>query len=390
MQACKKQQAPGEGFTPPPMEVAVVTMEGRSIPVEYEFTGETQARRTVEIRARVSGFLKARYFEEGKPVREGDLLFEIDPRVFEAEVEIARARLAKAEAREKLAFLEAARFEQAVASGAASRREVDQAQSEVADAKASVNLARAELAKAELDLSYTKVHSPVSGMIGRAMKDEGSYLSPGEHGLLAVAMQTDPMYVMFPISEREWLKWREDVEKGVVRTTYTMPDGSAPDVHAPTPPVSISLLDGKPYAVEGRLDFFDASVDSKTGSAMARASFENKSGALKPGQFVRASIRGWERPNSMVVPQRAVLHTPAGTFVMLVDPSDTVEIRPVVVGEWKGDGWLILSGLKPGERVMADGFVKAPPGSKVKPVPYIANEKSNGAGASVGGSGFEK
>jgi membrane fusion protein (multidrug efflux system) len=355
---------------PPPPEVAVMTVEARTIPIEYENVGRTEASKTVEIRARVAGFLLERTFEEGKAVTEGDLLFRIDPRQYEANLEIARARLAQARATERLAQIDADRFREGAATGATTQREIDQAETELASARASVSLATAEVAKAELDLSYTSILSPVTGEIGRAMKDVGTYLDAGDNSLLAVATQTDPMYVTFPVSERDWLTWREDVERGVIRAAYTGPDGKPPDAAHPAPPVRVSLLDGTPYPESGRLTFFAPSVDPRTGTTTARAEFANPAGVLKAGQFVRATIYGWERPGSIVVPQRAVIQNPMGSSVMVVGAEEKVEVRPVTVGPWKGDGWLILDGLRPGERVIVEGIAKAPPGTAVKTAAY--------------------
>lgn len=352
--ACERGRAPAI-VAPPPPEVAVVTVHPQAVPLEYEYVGRTEAYRTVEIRARVPGFLQERAFEEGGRVREGDVLFRIDPSLFQADVEIARARVQQADAALALAQLEVGRFEQAAAAGAGNVRELNQAQTTVVDARAAANLARAELAKAELNLSYTEVRSPVSGTIGRALKDVGSYLDAGENSLLAVAMQTDPMYVTFSFSERNWLEWSRQARSGEIRG-------------APNPPVRAVLLDGTVYPHEGRLDFVDVRVAPETGMASARANFPNPDDALKPGQFVRAIVHGWERPNSIVVPQRAVNSSPAGQQVLVVGEGDVVEPRPVRVGPWRGDGWLILEGLRGGERVVVDGAMKAPPGGVVRAV----------------------
>lgn len=367
---CRDRQ-PVAAAPPPPPEVAVVTVEPATIPVEFEYVGRTEASKTVEIRARVAGFLLERTFAEGKPVKEGDLLFKIDPRLYEADLEIARARLAQAQAQERLARMDVDRFREAAPTGATSQRELDEADTKLASAHASVNLATAEVAKAELDLSYTTVRSPVTGVIGRALKDVGTYLDAGTDSLLAVATQTDPMYVTFPVSERDWLSWREDVERGVIRTAYQSADGKPVNPLHPDPPVRVALLDGTAYKEHGRLNFFDTSVDPRTGTAMARADFANAAEFLKPGQFVRATIYGWERPDSIVIPKRAVIQNPMGSIVMVVGADEKVEVRPVKLGSWMGDGWLIISGLEAGERVIADGFAKAPPGTVVKAVPFV-------------------
>lgn len=363
--ACEKKAAAPAQATPPPPEVAIVTVSPTTMPVEYEFVGLTEASKTVELRARVAGFLIEKSFDEGKPIYAGDPLFQIDPRPFEADLEIAKARLAQAEAQSKLAETDVARFSEAVTRGASSVRELDRVQTDLANAKASVNLAKAQVQKAELDLGYTRIESPVTGVIGRTLKDEGSFIDAGANSLLAVASQTNPMYVTFPISERDWLRWRDQADRGVI-----VGDRG----HSP---VRVWTLDGQEYPIVGRMNYFDTVVSAQTGTAMARAEFDNKADHLKPGQFVKAKIVGWDRPNTIVVPQRAIIQNPAGKFVMIVGEGDATQIRPVVLGEWIGSGWVVESGLKGGERVIVEGFAKAPPGTVVKPVPFVDHAASS-------------
>lgn len=369
---CKKSTPPAAPAAPP-LQVAVVIAEARTIPITYRFIGMTEPSKTVEVRSRITGFLLSRSFEEGKPIKAGDLLYTIDPRPFEADLQIARARQAQAEAQVNLAEADLKRYTEASAAGAVAKSELDKVQTTLIDAQASVNLAKAEVAKAELDLSYTKVMSPVTGVIGRALKDEGAYLDAGTNSLLAVATQTDPMYVLFSIPERDWLRWREQAQSGEIRAGYTNPDGSPVDIKNPNPLVKIELLDGTPYPVEGRMSFFDTKINAGTGSAMARATISNPDAQLKEGLFVHATVVGWERPNSIVVPQRAVLNNPGGSFVFMVNSEGVVEMHKVTLGDWKGSGWLVLSGVKPGDVVIADGFAKARPGTNVTTVPYVEN-----------------
>ena len=369
---CKKAAPPAPPAGPPP-QVTVVVAEAKTIPIEYRFIGMTEASKSVEVRSRITGFLLKRSFEEGKPIKAGDLLFTIDPRPYEADLDIAKARVAQTEARVSLAEADLRRFNEAAAVNAVSKSDLDKAQTELTEARAATNLAKAEQAKAELDLSYTKVMSPVTGLVGRSLKDEGAYLDSGSNSLLAVATQTDPMYVTFPVPERDWLRWREQAQSGEIRAAYVNPDGSPVDIKSPQPPVKIELLDGTPYPVEGRLNFFDTKVDAGTGSAMARAVLKNPDAQLKEGLFVHATIVGWERPNSITVPQRAVLNNPGGSFVFMVNKESVIEMHKVTLGDWKGNGWLILSGVKPGDVIVADGFAKAPPGTKVTTTPFIEN-----------------
>lgn len=382
---CKKP-APLAAPPAPPPQVAVVVAEAKTIPITYRFIGMTEPSKAVEVRSRITGFLLSRSFEEGKPIKAGDLLYTIDPRPFEADLQIARARQAQAEAQVKLADADLKRYTEASAAGAVAKSDLDKVQTTLIDAQASVNLAKAEVAKAELDLSYTRVMSPVTGVIGRALKDEGAYLDAGNNSLLAVATQTDPMYVLFSVPERDWLRWREQAQSGEIRAGYTNPDGSPVDIKNPNPLVKIELLDGTPYPVQGRMSFFDTKINAGTGSAMARATISNPDAQLKEGLFVHATIVGWERPNSIVVPQRAVLNNPGGSFVFMVNGEGVVEMHKVTLGDWKESGWLVLSGVKPGDVVIADGFAKARPGTKVTTVPYVESGAAAKQGPTEAGS----
>lgn len=239
----KKGQGQAASDAPPP-KVEYITVMPSTIPIQYEFVGMTEPSKVIEIRARVSGFLIARGFEEGKSIVAGDPLFQIDPRPYEANLEIVRSRQDQAKSRLLLAQLEADRFAEAAAKGAAAQRELDRTQTELAEAKSSVRLADANVAKAELDLSYTEIKSPVTGVIGRTLQDEGSYLDAGPQSLLAEAMQIDPIYVVFAISERDWLKWRDDVASGTILGDKD------------NPPVKVKLLDGTTYSETGRMTFF--------------------------------------------------------------------------------------------------------------------------------------
>lgn len=385
---CKKAAAAAAPPTPPPPpRVAVVVVEQKTIPVTYRFIGMTEPSKTVEIRSRITGFLLSRNFQEGEPIKAGELLFTVDPRPYEADLQIARARAAQAEAQVSLSHAELKRYTEAAQAGAVAQSELDRAQTALINAQASLNLAKAEVEKADLDLSYTKIYSPVTGLIGRAMRDEGSYLDAGNNSLLAVATQTDPMYVTFSVPERDWLRWREQAQSGEIRAAYKNPDGSEVDLQNPKPPVKVDLLDGTPYPGEGRVSYFDPKINAGTGSAIARATFANPDAQLKAGLFVHATIVGWERPNSIVVPQRAVVNNSGGAFVYVVNDKSATEMHKVTLGDWSGNGWLILSGLKPGDVVVADGFAKAPPGTVVTTAPYVEPASAAPKGGAKPGGG---
>ncbi len=362
--ACKRG-APAAPPAAPPPAVGVVTVAASRAPVSYDFVAQTEASKTVEVRARVQGFLLRWLFEEGGRVKEGDLLFEIDPRSFEADLEIARAKLNQGEAQRFLAETTLQRLEQVAELGAVNPREMDEAQANLLNAKAAVRLAQGELANAELNMSYTKVHSPLNGRIGRAQKEQGSLVDAGSNSLLATVIQDDPIYVYFPIPEREILRWKEDVASG--------------RIVGPEPgkvPVAVTLADGTKYPHTGIINFIDVRTDPLTGTAAVRAALPNAGGVLQPGQSVKASILGWERVDAITVPQRAVVQMPMGPMVMVVGQKDTVEPRPVTLGNWFNDTWIIESGLKPGERVVVDGLLLARPGAVVRPEPAKPQQAS--------------
>ena len=346
------------GGPPPPPQVTFVVIEPRPVPVTFDFVGVTEASKVVEVRARVRGFLETREFEEGAMIEEGTRLFQIDPKPFEADTEIAKARVAQAETRLKLAEKEVARLKSITVPGAIAQSDLDKQIAEQSDAAAALNLSKAELAKAELELGYTNVKAPLTGFVGKAQKEIGSLVDESTNGLLTVMRQVDPMYVSYTMTESEYLSWRKLSADG----GYVL-NGSD------KPYLEITLLDGSQYALQGVIDFEDTAIDTGTGSVDLRATFENKDNALKPGQFVRAHMRGYVRPDSITVPQRAVSESPQGSFVYVIGEGDKAELRIIQPGQWTGSEWIIESGLSVGEKVIVDGILKVQPGVVVAPKP---------------------
>lgn len=347
-------QGPPGGAMPPP-QVTLVTVESRTVPVTYEYVGMTQASRTVEVRARVQGFLESRDFQEGAYLDEDTKLFTIDPRSFEADREVAAAQVEQAETRLKLAEQEVKRLQSVTQPGAITQSDLDQKMAEQQGAVAALRLAKAQLAKADLELSYTKVEAPLTGYVGKALKETGSLVDAGQNSLLTVMQQVDPLYVSFKVSETDFLTWKQDEKEGRLKRI----NGGG------NMEVEITLLDGTPFANKGILDFENIDLDPKTGTVELRATFKNAERTLKPGQFVNVLLNGWERPGSLVVPQRAVGQSPQGAYVYVVDAENKVELRPVTTGEWSGSDWVIREGIKEGERVIADGLTKVRPGVEV-------------------------
>ncbi len=348
----KGHGGPGGGMPPP--EVAVVTVEPRSLPVTFEYTGQTAGSREVEVRARVTGILVSRNFTEGAPVKKGQSLYSIDPAPFEAALARAEADVAAAEAREQQARRNAARLRPLLAEKAVSQKESDDAASAEAIGAADVKAARARLAEARLNLGYTKVEAPASGVASRSLRSEGSLVS-GPDVLLTTVMQVDPIWVNFGIPDNEQARLQKDVDAG----RLVLPKDGRFEV-------ALRLSDGSIYSRTGKVNFSDVRISPATGTREARAELPNPEGALRPGQFARVILKGAARPNAVAVPQRAVLEGPQGKFVYVVSEKNLAEPRPVEVGEWAGDSWILSSGLKAGERVIVDGVMKIGPGAPVR------------------------
>lgn len=351
--ACRPAAAP-TATTPPPAEVVVVQAEPKSAPVTYEFVGQTAGSREVEVRARVTGILLKRNYEEGSLVRQGQSLFTIDPEPFKAALARVQADLAGAEARLAQAQRNAARLEPLYEANAVSRKDYDDAVSAQQIAAAEVKSAKARLTEARLNLEYTRVEAPIAGIASRALPSEGSLIS-GPNVLLTTVTQIDPIYVNFGISGNEQLKLRREVDAGRI----SLPQDGKFDV-------SVRLSDETTYGKTGKLSFTDVRVNTTTGTSDARAILPNPDRVLQPGQFVRVRLSGATRQGAIAVPQRAVLEGPQGKFVYVVSGDGKAESRPVEVGDWMGDAWLVNSGLAAGERVVVDGVMKIGPGAPVR------------------------
>ena len=350
--ACGEVGSQPPGQMPPP-EVSVVTAEAKEMPVAYEYAGQTAGYREVEVRARVTGIMLKRNYREGEAVKRGQSLFQIDPAPFQVALARAEADLATAQAREAQAGRDAERMKAVIDIKAVSRKEYDDSVSAAQIAAAEVKGARARVAEARLNLDYTRVEAPISGVSGRSLRSEGTLVS-GPDVLLTSVTQTDPIYVIFGIPEAELLRIRRDVEAKRLR----LPTDGRFDV-------TVSLADGSAYSKAGKVDFTDVQVNTNTGTVETRAQLPNAGGGLKPGQFVRARLAGAVRPAAITVPQRSILEGPKGKFVYVVTEGKA-EMRPVEVGEWVGESWVIDSGVAPGDKVIVDGVMKIGPGAPVR------------------------
>lgn len=350
--ACNEPSA--QQSAPPPPEVNVVKVQPKDLPATYEYVGQIAGIREVEVRPRVSGILEKWNYTEGARVRAGQSLFTIDPEPYRAALARAEAQLASAEAQLSQAQRDAARLKPLWEAKAVSQKDYDDALSGQQIADANVKAARAAVTEARLNLSYTRVEAPISGISGRAVQSEGS-LVQAQQSLLTTISQIDPVWVIFSFTETEHLKFTRSMSEG----RLVLPKDGKFDA-------KLKLADGTEYPGTGKVNFTDVRVDSNTGTIEARAVMPNPQQLLRPGQFVRVQLSGARRPDAVAVPQRAVLEGPGSKIVLTVNAQNIVEPRPVQVGDWQGDDWIILDGLKPGDQVIVDGMVKARPGAPVR------------------------
>jgi len=349
-----KTAAPAQ---PPAVPAAVITVTAADVPYVGEFVGETESSQEVEIRARVEGFLETIAYREGAIVNKGDVLFQMDRKPFEAALAAAKAELQAQQARLSTAAANLNRVGPLAAEDALSQKDLDDAKGSKDAAVAAVEGARSRVQQAEINLSYTTILSPVTGVTSFARKQPGSFIAPGPDSLLTYVSALDPMRVNFSVSENEQLKFNKMIAEGKLR---------AADERKYT--VKIVLADGTVVPAPGHITFGDASFSKETGTFLVRAELPNKDGLLRPGQFVRVLMGGPSWIDAIQVPQRAVMQGPQGNFVWVVDAESKAQFRPVTVGPLTGDLWLIAEGLQDGERIVVDGGLKLAPGVPVQPV----------------------
>lgn len=380
-----KQDGGFQGF--PPTAVTTVQVHPRNLPASYEYVGQTAGSKEVEVRARVTGILQRRLFQEGAPVTAGQVLFEIDPRLLQTQVAALEAELTRARAQKAQADREVARLKPLAERRAIGQKEADDAISTAELAAASINVAEARLAEAQFNFSHTRVVAPITGLSGRAPKSEGSLVAANET-LLTTISQVDPMWIPFSIAENERLALDRAVKDG----RLILPRGNAYDV-------TVRLADGTTLARRGRINFADPRINPATGSFEMRAEVANADHVLKPGQFVRVRLNGAVRNNALAVPQVAVLDGPEGKFVYVPgkdkDGKDVALERSIVLGDWvEIDGtnlWIVESGLKAGDQIIVNGVAKLQsgaaivlPGSAAPPPPGASPEPTKTTGPASG------
>ena len=351
---CSKEAPKAQRPVP---QVTVVTIQPRDIPFTPSFVAQTESSRQVNIVARVSGYLDRIAYQEGEVVKEGQLLFQLDPKPFQAQLGAARGELQAQQARFTTADANLKRVKPLTAQNALSQSDLDRAQGEFDSAKAAVYSAQAKVTEAELNLGYTTMRSPVTGVASRSLQRQGAFVNAqSDTANLTYVAALDPIWVNFSVSQNQVAKWRDEIAKKLViepkNRDYV---------------VEIVLSDNAPYPYSGKINFSDPSFSQDTGSFLVRAVLPNPRRDLRPGMFVTAYAKGAVRPGAIVVPQLAVQQGSNGHLVYVVKADGTAEVRPVVVGDYFGEkDIVILSGLHPGDRVVVDGVLKVVPGQPVR------------------------
>lgn len=351
---CKEEAAK----KPPPAipDVVVQQVEVRDTPIEAEVTGEVRGGEDVEIRARVPGFLQSINYREGSIIRKGDLMFVIDAKPFQAAMSRAQAEVAEARARYDRAVVQVNRLRPLVAQHAVAQQDLDNALTAEESGRAGIAAAEAELTTARLDVSYTRILSPISGLAGNRLVDAGTYVGNPQPTVLAVVSRLDPIRFDFDISENEYLMFARSA-KAQGRSLLELASR-----------LQLELADGSVHGYPGRLTVVGRSVSTQTGTLPMQATFPNPSGLLRPGQFGRLHLRIAMRPNAVLIPQRAVQEV-QGTYNVYVAGKDSVvAIREIKVADRVGSDWVVESGLKPTDRIVVEGLQKVADQKKVRPV----------------------
>ena len=347
-----KQATPAASAPSP--AVTVVKVGAQEIRPTITFTGRVAAKEKVDLRARIDGFLEKRLFTEGADIKQGDLLFVIEKGLYQAAVDQAKASIVTAEATLKQADLEVDRQSQLVARNAGTQAKLDEVAAKQGEARGNLLSQKAALEKAELQLSYTDVRAPIAGRVGRASVSVGNFVGTSSNALATIVSQ-DPIYVTFPVTQREILAVRkENVGK---------PDGGKPDQAV----IHVQLADGSRYDQSGKLDFLDVTVNQGTDTALVRAVFANPQRILVDGALVTVVAEIGKAESALVVPQQAMQVDQTGPYVLVVDKDNKIQVRRIEVGETRGVNAVIRKGLVADELVVTEGIQRVRPGQVVSP-----------------------
>ncbi|MGX5218106.1 efflux RND transporter periplasmic adaptor subunit [Pseudomonas segetis] len=347
---------------PPAPEVSVETVKVAPLPLELEYPARTAGFREIEVRAQVSGILQERTYLEGSSVKQGQLMFRIDSRIYQAALAQAKGALAQEQARYRQTERDLRRIRELQKKGYASESELDNAVSNFEQSKANIQAAKAEVQAKQIDLDYTTVTAPISGITSKETVSEGSLMVAGDPNasLLTKITQLDPIYVNFAAPDSDV----ESMRNGLADGSLVL-DGEAVRV-------GITYGDGSTYPLEGKVNFTDSLIDRSTGTVSTRAVVPNPKQTLLPGQFVRVQIKGISIPNALTVAERAVAQGPNGTFVYVVDDKGVARVRQVSVGRTSKGRWVIKSGVSAGDKVIVEGLTKVRPDTPVKVASDVA------------------
>ena len=353
-----------QAAAPPPPVVEVVDVKQQDVPIQQEWVGSLDGMVNAQILAQVTGYLVKMNYQEGQPVKKGQLLYEIDPRTFQATLEQAKANLARQEAVLKTAKLDMNRVERLLPQNAVSVRDRDNAVGKEASYEAEVLAAKAAVESAQLSLGFTRILSPIDGIAGLSQTQLGNLVGPGSaNAVLTTVSQVDPIKAYIPLSEQQYMQFARDRQNG--------------ESHRESP-LELILADGSTYRRPGKFFFADRQVDVKTGTIKVAVLFPNPDNLLRPGQFARVRATVKTKIGALLVPQRAIGDIQGRKLVAVVKADNTVEVRPVKPAETIGPSFVIDEGLKPGERVIVEGIQKARPGAKVDPKPYAEAPAATG------------
>jgi membrane fusion protein, multidrug efflux system len=353
---CKESPPPVQ----PPPEVVVEPVEVRDMPVQAEFTGQVRGGEDVEVRARVTGFLQSQHYREGSLVKKGELLFTIEPQQFEAAAARAQAEMAEAQARHNRAVIQVNRLTPLVARHAVSQQDLDNAVASAEASKASVASAAAQLTSARLDLGYTRVTSPITGLAGNRQVDIGSYVGSPEPTVLTVVSALDPIRFDFTIAESEYLAYARASKAQAGQRARSSPQ------------IELLLADGSVHPQKGHVTIVGRGVNTETGTLPLQATFPNPGGLLRPGQFGRVRLPITTRKDAVVIPQRSVQELQGTYNVFVVGPDSVAQTREIKVANRSGSDWIVASGLEPADRIVVEGIQKVRPGTKVRPTTATA------------------
>lgn len=347
------------------VSVSTITVEAKDVPIDLVYIATTQSSRLVNINARVNGFLEKRVYTEGEIVQEGQVLFLMDKKPFQAQVDAAEAALNMKKASMETARLNLNRTKPLTELNALSQKDLDDATGTFQSSSAAVEQAKAQLETALLNLSYCTITSPLYGITSAALEQDGSYINIQNSKLTTVAA-LNPMWVNFSISENEIQAFRQQIAKGIL---------IAPKVDEYD--VEIILVDGSLFPHKGKITFADPNYNQETGTFLIRATVDNPDAILRPNQYVRVRLQGAVRPKAILIPQRAVQQSSKGHYVFVVDKEGNADMRPVVVGPWQGTDWFINEGLRSGDVVIVDGGMTLRPGTPVEAKPLNDKKTSS-------------